>query len=281
MRRSVVRAKFSCGFFGALVVAGCTSGPPPVPEPQLRSQAQELAVQGARRYAQADYPAAQRHFEQALRLCVAMDDVACADRQRLNVAQSLAAQGREGEALVPLGQVHDAALGVEAGLLEAQLRLATAQPARAQELLVGLKDRCLGAGGPLAGRWWLLDARAAWSRQDLVATQKAARLALAAFDDPAQAREAANAWRLLAAAQLQAGSPGDAIVSAQAALAQDRQLALPEKIANDWLLIGAAQKASAPDAARQSYRRALDVAQAAGLASLADAARTALTEVSP
>ena len=263
------------------VLAGCASNPRPAPAPEIRVRADDAAALGAQLHARGDYGAAQHAFEQALRLCVAMDDTACADRQRLNLARSLGAQGREGDALVLLAQVRDPADTLEAGLLEVQLRLATGQPQRAAELLKALRTRSLEGDEAVAGRWWLLMARLAWARQDAAATVEAVRNAQTAWGTKGPPLEVANAWRLLAAAQLRAGSREPALASARAALDLDRQSALPEKIANDWLLIGSAQSGTDADAARQSYRRAFDIAQAAGLPRLAEQAHAALVKETP
>lgn len=269
------------GWLAAVLLAGCAPGPRPAPSPEIRVRADDSAALGVQRYARGDYGPAQRAFEQALQLCVAMDDTACADRQRLNLARSLAALGREGDALVPLAQVSDPASTLEAGLLEAQLRLATGQPQRAERLLAALRTRSLEGGGAVAGRWWLLTARLAWARQNAAATVEAVHNAQAAWGTMGPSLEVANAWRLLAAAELRTGSRESALASAQAALDLDRQSGLPEKIANDWLLIGSAQSRTDADAARRSYRRAFDIAQAAGLPHMAEQAQAALAKETP
>jgi hypothetical protein len=63
-------------------------------------------------------------------------------------------------------------------------------------------------------------------------------------------QEPGNAWRLLAAARLAAGDPTGALAAAQAPLDIDRRLALPEKIARDWLLIGDIPTALQPAGSR-------------------------------
>ncbi|TND03001.1 MAG: hypothetical protein FD118_1577, partial [Rhodocyclaceae bacterium] len=85
-----------------------------------------------------------------------------------------------------------------------------------------------------------------------------------------------NAWRLIAAARLAGDAAGGALPAAQAALSIDRQLALPEKIARDWLLIGDIRRKVGADDTAAAYRRALDVANAAGLVDLARQAKEAL-----
>lgn len=284
MRRLVVwRARLGPALLLVALLAACASSPKPPPEPRLRLQAQEAEASGARRYAQGEYLAAAQHFSEALRLRLSLDDVPAAARNRLQLAQTRLALGQAQQALDEAAQVREEGLQLAAGLLQVQARLALGQGDRARQQLVPLEAACPVAC-PEHGRVLLLQARAAWAVGDVAQTVRLCTAAQPRLRERGEEREVANAWRLLAAAQLQAGNAAAALSAAQAALAIDRQLALPEKIARDWLLIGDIQRRSGgkpSDAdARAAYLRARAVAQAARLNDLTQLAEQALQETS-
>ena len=81
-------------------------------------------------------------------------------------------------------------------------------------------------------------------------------------------------------------TPPGALAAAKAALAIDRRLALPEKIARDWLLIGDAHRGSLRDKAfgaaveaSRAYQRGLDIANAEGLSEISLTASLALKAI--
>jgi hypothetical protein len=278
---------FACQMMVIGLLAGCGSSPKPPPEPRLRQQAQEVEASGARRYAQGDYSAAARHFAQAARLRLSLDDAPGASHDQLQQAQAELQQGQAQLALQHASQVQDPGLQVPALLLQVQAQLELGRVDAANPLLTRLSVLC-ASGCVEQGRLLLLQARAAWAVGDAVLTLKHAQAALPPLREQGEEREVANAWRLIAAARLKNAEADTALVAAQAALEIDRQLALPEKIVRDWLLIGdiqrrlaTAQTKSEPDsAARSAYLRAQSVAQAAGLQDLAKLAAQALMESS-
>ena len=132
----------------------------------------------------------------------------------------------------------------------------------------------------------LLQARGALASGRVAEAQSLAETAIKLLGDKDQGPEAGNAWRLTAAARLAAGDAAGALKSAQAALDIDRRLALPEKIAQDWLLIGEVHRYAmrndvpgAADEAAAAYLRAFDVAHAAGLSEITTLAKQALQDV--
>lgn len=264
----------------ALGLAGCASAPKPPPEPPLRQQARQAEASGARRYTDGLYAAAARHFAEAVRLHQSLDDAPAAARNRLQLAQTWLLLGQPQAALEQTSQVHEDALQVAALLLQVQARLALDQAAHAQALLQRLQERC-PAGCEQRGRVLLLQARLAWQRADAAQTVQQAAAAVPLLRARGEEREVANALRLLAAAQWQNHDAPAALAAAQAALVIDRQQALPEKIARDWLLIGDIQRRTAPGEARAAYERAHGVARAAGLQDLARQADQLLKETSP
>jgi len=263
-----------------VLLGGCASSSRPALEPRLRQQAQEVEAAGARRHAQGDYTAAARQFAEATRLHLSLDDGRAAARNRLQLAQTQLALGQAQPALDQAAQVRDAELQVPTLLLQAQAHLALAQAAAAAAALDRLASLC-PAGCEERGRLLLLQARLAWAGGDAVQTAQRATAALPLLRARGEERETANALRLLAAAQLQTRDAAAALGSARAALAIDRQQALPEKIARDWLLIGDIQRRMAPAEAPAAYQRARTVAQAAGLPELARQAEQSLKESPP
>jgi tetratricopeptide (TPR) repeat protein len=266
-----------------LLVAGCGAAPRPPPEPRLRMQAQEVETLGVRRYAQGDYSAAARHFADGARLRLSLDDAPAASRNRLQQAQSELALGQAQLALEHASQVREDSLQIQALLLQVQAQLTLGRVDAANPLLARLTTLC-AASCAERGRLLLLQARAAWAGGDAALALTQAEAALPILRAQQEEREIANAWRLIAAARLKTSNTSTALVAAQAALDTDRQLALPEKIVRDWLLIGDIHRQSGtPEAkseARMAYLRAQSVAQAAGLQELAKLAAQALMESS-
>lgn len=264
-----------------LLLAGCGASPKPPPEPRLRLQAQEVEALGVRRYAQGDYSAAARHFSEGARLQLSLDDAQAASRNRLQQAQSELALGQAQLALEHASQVHEDSLQVQALLLQVQALLTLGHLDAVNPLLARLTTLC-AASCTERGRLLLLQARTAWAGGDGALALTQAEAALPILRARQEEREIANAWRLIAAARFKTSNASAALVAAQAALDIDRQLALPEKIVRDWLLIGDIQRQSGkPEAkseARAAYLRAQSVAQAGGLQGLVKLAAQALME---
>lgn len=264
-------------FLVALILAGCGSAPKPADPPRLRA-ALEAEADGAKRYGRGDFNGAERRFDEAMRLYASIDDAAGRERNRLHLARADLARGR---AEAALDLLNNADPGAEPGpaldmlLLKAQAQLALARDADAQQSLGVAAERC-GAACPQAASLHLLQARAALAGKRPQEALAHADTALKLLRDRDEAIETGNAWRLIAAARLAGGDAAGALPAAQAALDIDRRLALPEKIAHDWLLIGdIRQKIGAGDTAA-AYQRALEVANAAALTAVAETAAQAL-----
>lgn len=262
---------------GSLLLAGCTSSPKPPPEPALRKQALSAEKDGARRYAQGDYAGAIRLFSEAQRLQQSADDLSAAARNRLHQAQAELALGQAATALSHASEVRESSLLVSSLLLQTQAHLALQQGAMAQATLTQLIPLC-GSDCADLGRLRLLQARTALAQGQTQEALSYAQLAVPLLHEQLEEREAANAWRLSAQASLTMGDTVAALASAESALSMDRQLALPEKIARDWLLIGDIQRHAKSSQATPAYQRALTVAQAAGLPDVVKLATQALKE---
>jgi tetratricopeptide (TPR) repeat protein len=265
-----------------LTLAGCGSTPKPAEPPRLKA-ALEAESDGARRYARGDYATAAQRFAEAARIHASIDDISGALRNRRHLARSELALGHAEAALLALAPAEPGDAGppaLENLLIEAQAQLALGRRDAAQLTLAAAADRCAGAC-PQVASLHLLQAQAALAAKRAAEARSHAQAALQWLRDKDEANETGNAWRLIAAAQLAGGVAGDALAAAHKALEIDRLLALPEKIARDWLLIGDIRRADARglgDAAA-AYRRALGVANAAGLADIAALAERSLAEI--
>jgi tetratricopeptide (TPR) repeat protein len=272
------RASVGAALAATLLLAACGSAPK-VSEPVLRKQAQEAETDGARRYARGDYTGAVRSFGAAGQLQQSFDDPAAAARNGLNQAHAELALGQAEVALNRARHITHPELLLDALLLQAQANLALGRLTAAQETLAAAATACPANCAPLASLN-LLQARVALADQRAPDALVYAQTALKLLQDKDEAAETGNAWRLIAAARLANGDASGALPAANAALEIDRRLALPEKIARDWLLIGNVQRIVGADDTAPAYQRALDVANAAGLTDIAAMATRALTAIS-
>ncbi len=260
-----------------LLLAGCGSTPKAVDPPRVKA-ALEAESDGAKRYGRGDYAIAARRFEEASRLYASIDDGTGTTRNRRHRARGELALGH---ADVALTLVNAETVDVDGLLLKAQAQLALGRPDAARQTLATVT---CPAACPQAPSLSLLQARVELVAQRPAEALAHAQAALALLKDKDEAAETANAWRSIAAAQLALGDAISARNAATSALEIDRKLALPEKIARDWLLLGDIEKVGAGDtaksaaneAAKAAYQRALAVAEAAGLKEAAELSRRAL-----
>jgi hypothetical protein len=272
-----LRNSICATLLAALLLAACGSAPK-VSEPILRKQAQEAEADGAKRYARGDYAGAARHFGAASQLQQSLDDLAAAARNQLNQARAELAQGQAEAALQRTQRVTLAEFGVDALLLQAQANLTLDRPAAVQANLAAATTAC-AASCPQAASLNLLQARAALADKRAADALRHAEAALKLLQDQDEAAETGNAWRLIAAARLASDDAASALPAARTALDIDRQLALPEKIARDWLLIGDIHRRVGAGETASAYQRALDVANAAGLTDVARIAAQSLADI--
>lgn len=266
-----------------LALGACASEPRPVDPPRLKA-ALEAEGDGAKRFQRGDLGQAERRFAEAAKLFASIDDEAGNRRNRLHLARTRLAQGRSEAALEILAALPADPASIDLQLLKAQGLLAAG---RADDAFRMLSDADQACAGPCVVRPSLaiLQGRAALARGDAAAALGQAERALLLLRDKAEPNETGNAWRLLAAARLAKGDP-EALAAAQAALEIDRHLALPEKIARDWLLIGDIHRRSAQGKpaegftqAAAAFQKARSVADAAGLAEISLAASQSLQAI--
>ena len=265
---------------GALLLAGCAGDPKPPPEPPVRQRAIEAETSGVARYVRGDYGTAIRLFSEAARLQQSLDDGGAAARNQLNRARAELALGQAQDTLNHASEVGDGPLLVRALLLQLQANLALGRFDPASELLAHMEKLC-PYGCPERGSFLLLRARVALTDRNAKQALVDAEAALSILKGQQEERETANALRVIAAARLALGELSTALVAAQAALEIDRQLALPEKIARDWMMVGDIHhRAKRASDAKSAYQRAQSVAQAAGLEDIVRLASEAIVEKS-
>ena len=265
----------------ALLLVGCAGDPKPPPEPPVRQQAIEAETNGVLRYVRGDYGTAIRLFSEAARLQQSLDDGAAAARNQLNRARAELALGQAQEALNHASEVSDGPLLVQALLLQLQANFALGRFDPASELLART-DKLCPYGCQERGSLLLLRARVALTDGNAKQALADSESALSILKGQQEERETANALRVIAAARLALGELSTALVAAQAALDIDRQLALPEKIARDWMMVGDIhRRAKRASDAKSAYQRAQSVAQAAGLDDIVRLASEAMVEKAP
>ena len=270
-------------FVLVLALAGCASEPRPVDPPRLKS-ALEAESDGAKRFQRGDFTVAERRFAEAAKLFASIDDDAGNTRNRLHLARVRLAQGRAGAALELLEALPAAAASAEMLSLKGQALLALGRTGDAARMLVGAEQAC-ASPCPGAASLAILQGRVALAQGDAAMALGLGERALQLLRDRNEPNETGNAWRLLAAARLARGDAA-ALAAALAALDIDRRLALPEKIARDWLLIGDIHRHGAPgktaealELAATAYRKARSVASAAGLEDISLAATQSLQAI--
>lgn len=261
----------------SLGLAACGTTPPESGGAPARVQAQEIEASAARRQAAGDFRGAAQQFAEAARLRQSMDENQAAQRNRLRQAEAELALGQADVALELAAQVDAPELAVPALLLRVQANLALGRVNLARPLMNRLARQC-GANCAERGHYWLLRARMAWIDGNIRAALQDAEAAVPVLRAQQDARELANAWRLIAAARLQGGSMASALTAAQTALELDKQQAASENIVRDWLLIGDILRRAGKAEAKTAYLRARSVAEAAGLPELAAIATQALAQ---
>ncbi len=255
----------------AFMLSACAQSPRPAAEPVLLVQAAQAQTDGLRAFARGDHESAARHFEQALRLQQSLDDVPAAAQTHLHLATVALALDQPQAALAHVQSVQALSVLKEAGLqprlwqLQAQAYLAMNDAVAARRVLVQALADCPNTCAQ-RGSLLLLQAKLDLAGQQAAQALSNLQMALPLLQSQGQSLEVANVWRVRAGAHLALGQHDLALSAAQSALSQDRALALPEKIAQDWMLLGDIYQQSArQDSAREAFERAQSVAAAARL----------------
>ena len=248
---------------GVAVLAGCSSPPPRSP---ADIRAQGYSTQGIDRYKAGDLPRSLAFFEQALAVAQSIEDDDAIAAARLNLSMVYLGMGRKDEALKQLDLVQEEPRlafsndrRAEAALRRAMALQASDAVAAAQSL-----DRAAtlcGSSCSVRGKILNLKAYLALNGgkpEEGLRLAQQAQAALAKDDT----LEKANALRLQGSAFIAMRTPAAAVAPLTEALKMDKAAGASEKIYQDLLLLGQAS-ADRPDAARDYWARARDVAVAA------------------
>lgn len=255
-------AGVACAVVMAILV-GCSS--PPV-RSQADIRAQGYSTQGLDRYKAGDLPRALTYFEQALAVDQSIEDDDAIAATRLNLSMVYLGMGRRDEALKQLDLVQDEPRlafsndrRAEAALRRAMALQATDAAGAGQAL-----DRAAAlCGSSCSVRGKVLNLKAylalnAGRPEEGLRLAQQAQGALAKDDT----LEKANALRLQGSAYIAMRTPAAAVGPLAEALKMDKAAGASEKIYQDLLLLGQAS-ADKPEAARDYWVRARDVAVAA------------------
>lgn len=240
-----------------LVLCGCAS------QPDTRSlrhkQALELASQGERAYLDGYLEQSGRYYERALQLNTSIENADGIAANLLSLAQLDLERGAYDRAQARLQAVLDNKDGLfkveamaEAAARSAQLALLSKRPGQAAEAAQQAQALCKGCA--LEAAIVNLRARAAFALGQGEAGADLAGKAAEIADKARQPVEVANAKRLLGEIRLQQGDAMRAVPLLDEALALDKQLGLPKKIAEDLRLLASAKDALGQRAGAEAYR---------------------------
>lgn len=264
----------------ALVLLLAACGSPRPPQNPAQHSASTLAQAGSRAWARGDAAQARTLYERALAAAESVEDFDLAGAMLLNLALvqgaggDLAGAQARVDRIVAAPQRYGATLVARASARKALLYLDVPD---AEAALAWAERAQAACAAPCALDATLANLRAhvALQRGDARGALQWATQAAARADEGSAER--ANALRLAGHAQRTLGQPDAAAGAFAQALAIDRKLGLPDRVALD--LVGAAENEAArgdTGAAREFYQRAIDVYQAAGNARAADAVRQRL-----
>lgn len=256
---------------GAVVLALAACSSPPVKN--TIAARQEAAIEANRKgeayVRRGELDNAARSYREALRLSQSLEDADGIAANAINLSIVLQRQGRFADARASLGAVLD-----QPNLTFSPLRLAEVSLRHAlldldQDRFSGANEWVKQAAGhcgercPLSATIHNVRAQLALQAGRAEDAAAAARAAHDASRSAGDRVELANALRLLGAISLHRGDPAGARAHLEQALALDREIGAPRKIALDLLALGrVAALGGERDAARAYYARAMAVSEA-------------------
>ena len=257
---------------GLALLASCAQNPQA--QAPASSAARQAAAIEANRKGEAyvrhgELENAARSYAEALRLSQSLEDPEGIAANAVNLSIVRQRQGRFSDARAALGAVSEQrnlrftpVRQAEAALRYALLDLDERKFDGAQEWVTKAAAHC-GERCPLAGAVHNVRAQLALQTGQVEIATKSARAALDASRSASDRAETANAMRILGIAALRNGDPVAARSQLEQALAIDREIGAPRKIAFDLLALGrAAALAGDREGARGFYTRALSVSEA-------------------
>jgi len=255
---------------GALLLASACGKLPPAPDP-VRARAMALNNQADGELERGNLAEAERLYGEALAAARSIEDERRIAINLLGLAATLRAAGRGQEAGALLDELlagprHSAELLAQASLQKAVIALDEERPADAATDAQRALSDCARrrSCGQLATARVLL-ARARLAQGDAAAAAAEAQAGLEIARAHREPREQANALRLLGDVALARAEAQEAWTRYDGALAFDKQLGLPRKVAADLLgLATASLRLGRTAEARAFAERALAAATAAG-----------------
>lgn len=252
----------------ALLVGGC-SAPPKAGNAARQEAALEANRKGENYVRHGELENAARSYREALRLSQSLEDPEGIAANAINLSIVRQRQGRFADARASLGAVFERKdlefsplRMAEVSLRHAVLDLDERRFASAQEWLARAHQYCAERCA-LSSAIHNVRAQLALQAGRIDEAAAAARSAHDASRAAGDRAELANALRLLGISSLNRGDSAAARVHLEQALALDREIGAPRKIALDLLSLGrAAALGGDADAARAYYARALAVSEA-------------------
>ena len=252
-----------------LIVSGC-AGPPAGNNTAARHEAAIEANRRGEAYVRhGELENAARSYREALRLSQSLEDPDGIAANAISLSIVRQRQGRFAEARLSLDAILEqphlrfaATRLAEASLRHALLDLDEGRFSTAGKWLSRSSQYC-GERCPLSAAIHNTRAQLALQAGRVDEAAAAARAAHDAARAAGDRSELANALRLLGISSLHRSDAAAARTHLEQALALDREIGAPRKIALDLLALGrAAALAGEPDAARAYYARALAVSEA-------------------
>jgi len=253
----------------ALLAGGCAGGAPPLPNATER-QAIALNQRAARAYDRGDYRRAAALYEQAMRFDAAVENTDGMAANALSLARTWQAAGDAAAAHRALDGMLEGPLQpgqpyrAEAQARKAQLYLDAGDAANARRWSDEALASCAGCAALAAIQ--TVRGRVALADADYAAALEWGGRALATAGNAAgQARERANALRLIGEARIAGGEHQAALAPLEQALELDRSLGLAARVYADLMALGhAQQKLGKRSLALDYFSRAKNASAAAG-----------------
>jgi tetratricopeptide (TPR) repeat protein len=255
-----------------MIAAGCaqnSSSQTPVTSAARQAAAIEANRKGEAYVRHGELENAARSYSEALRLSQSLEDAEGIAANAINLSIVRQRQGRLSDARAALGAVMEGrnlrfspTRQAEAALRQALLDLDERKFDTAEEWVTKAAGHC-GERCPLAGAIHNVRAQLSLQAGRLDAAATSARAALSASRSASDRAETANAMRILGVTALRTGDPVAARTQLEQALALDREIGAPRKIAFDLVALGrAAALGGDREGARAFYARALAVSEA-------------------
>jgi len=263
----------------AVGLAACGAVPPQSDAEAWRERLVDLNDRAGAAVGRGELKRAAVLYREALRLAESVEDFRSVGINTLNLSAVLQALGETAPAERALERVLAAperfgrSLVAEASGRKAYLALQAHEPDTAAAWLARAESECSPPDCRIQAALLSLRAQLALERGAAGESRATAVRALAASRASGNREEEANALRVDGRAAAALGEHAQAVASLNQALALDKQLALPYKIALDLLALAEVELGrGARDAARDYAQRALEVSRAAGNRQQQDAA---------